>query len=560
MTRKRPKPVAAPAEASGLSLGEASGLLLAFAALALAVYWPALEGPFVSDDLHYVATNPFVQSLSLENLRQILDPRGEAGIFVVNYTPVHLLLHAVQWSLFGPSVVGYHVTNVSLHALGGVLLVAVFRASGIKPLAALLGGGLFLLHPVNVEAVAWISQLKTTSCFVLSVSALLAFPSWPAFATAFFFLALLAKPTASFVLPVAAVVVWVRLWRERPPVRHLVWLALWTAGFLLLAVVQLEVNRRGGTPDAGLSAAGLVRLRTVAVIALRYVVMSATSLGVSAFHEPDWWLSARDPRFLASIPVLGLALARGLFSFLRRREEAVYWVWAAAAFAPVSQIFPFLYPMADRYLYFILPGFLGAALLALQSLVMARAPSRLPPALRAAAPRIGLALGTTLCLLFALRSHARAELWRTPALLLVDAARNYPDGVSANLLRAKRAAREGDVDSAVSALRAARARGFTRFEQLENDPAYEPIRDDPRFRAVVSEMAAWWLAHYERLKDPTQLELRMRAVAHLARGEEAEAIRALEDALARGGPLDERIRGELNSLRHSAAGAQPDPN
>lgn len=559
MARKRPKAAVLSPKTLGLSLGEAAGLLLAFAALALAVYWPALEGPFVSDDLHYVATNPYVQSLTLENVRQILDPWGPASIFVVNYTPVHLLLHAVQWSLFGPSVVGYHVTNVLLHALGSVLLVAVFRASGVQPLAAILGGGLFLLHPANVEAVAWISQLKTTACFVLSLGALLAFPTWPVIATPLFFLALLAKPTASFLLPVSAVVVWLRLWREKPPVRHLVWLALWTAGFFLLAVAQIEVNRRSGTPDAGLTAAGLDRLRTAAAIALRYVVMSATSLGVSTFHEPERSLSATDPWFLASLPVLGLVSARGVWSLLRRREEAVYWVWAAASFGPVSQIFPFLYPMADRYLYFILPGFLGAALLALEALFTAQEPSRLSPVLRAAVPRVGLALGTALCIVFALRSHARAEIWRTPVLLLADSARNYPDGVAANLLRARRAVQEGDADRAVSALRAAQARGFNRFEQLQSDPGYDPIRGDPGFRALVREMAAWWIERSDRLQDPTQTELRVRALAHLARGEEAEAIRAFEAALARGGPIDDRIRAELNDLRRSTTMPQRDP-
>jgi hypothetical protein len=540
-----------PGQAAALPLGEAVWLFLAFAVVALGVYAPALQGPFVSDDLHYVATNPYVQALSFENVRQILDPWGPASVFVVNYTPVHLLLHAVQWSLFGPTVTGYHVTNVLLHALGSVLLVALFRASGVRRVGAILGGALFLLHPVNVEAVAWISQLKSSACFVLSAATLLAFPASPALATPLFFLALLAKPTASFLLPVAAVLVWVRLSRERTPVRHWVWLGLWTAGFLLLAVAQIEVNRRSGTPDAGLAAEGLARLRTVAAIALRYVVMSATSLGVSAFHEPERTIAASDPWFLAAIPTLALGAVRAFSSLRRRREEAVYWVWAAASFAPVSQIFPFLYPMADRYLYFILPGLLGAVLLALQDLL-----GTLSPRLRERAPRAGVALGAALCLVFGLRSHARAEIWRTPALLLVDAARNYPEGVAANLLRAKRAAQEGDAKRAVAALRAAQARGYNRFEQLQGDPAYDPIRSDPAFRALVRDVAAWWIARADRLENPTQLELRQRALAHLARGENADAVAWLKAALARGGPIDARIRGELEEVRRLGA-AQP---
>lgn len=528
-------------ERARLPLAEAASLCLVFAAVALTVYWPALSGPFVSDDLHYVETNPYIHALTLENVRQIFDPWGPASIFVVNYTPVHLLLHAVAWSLFGPAVFGHHLLNVLLHALGSVLLVAVFRASGVGRLAAIAGGALFLLHPVNVEAVAWISQLKTTSCFVLSLAALLALPSAPALATPLFFLALLAKPTAAFLLPVAAVLVWVRLWRERPPVRHLLWLGVWAAGFLILAIAQIEVNRRSGSPDAALVADGVARIRSVASIALRYLLMSATSLGVSAFHEPERSIPWTSPSFVTAVPVLALLAARAIWSAFRRREEAVYWMWAAASFAPVSQIFPFLYPMADRYLYFILPGLLGATLLALRDFF----PS-------ARSRRAGLVLAASLCLVFAVRSHARAEIWRSPALILADAARNYPDGVAANLLRAKRAAQEGDAERAVAALRAAQARGFNRFEQLDADPVYLPIRSDPRFRALVRDLAGWWLEHYDRIESPTQLELRVRAIAHLARGEQKQAIAALEAALARGGPIDDRIRSELAEVRRRA--------
>lgn len=522
--------------------------LLAFAAVALVVYAPALSGPFFSDDLHYVATNPYVHALTLENVRAILDPGSPASIFVVNYTPVHLLLHAVQWQAFGPAVTGHHVTNVLLHALGATLLVALFRTSGIGRLASVAGGALFLLHPVNVEAVAWISQLKTSACFVLSLATILVFPARPGLATPLFFLALLAKPTGAFLLPVCAVLAFVRLWRERPPVRHAIWLGVWAAGFAVLSVAQLEVNRRSGTPDVGLDAEGLARLPMVFSIALRYVVMSATSLGISAFHEPPKIVPFGDPVFLASLPVIAVGAARALWSLVRRREEAIYWTFAVASFAPISQFFPFLYPMADRYLYFILPGLVGVALLVLRDVADA-----LPPARRTLAQRAGLGLALGLALVFGVRSHDRARLFANPALLLGDAARNYPDGVSANLLRAKRAAQEGDAAATAAALRAAERRGWYRFEQLESDPSYDPVRSDPRFRAVVRDLAAWWIARTDGLAAPTQMELRVKAMAHRARGETAEAERALEAALARGGPIDDRIRAELAELRRGAS-------
>jgi hypothetical protein len=181
-----------------------------FALLSLALYAPALNGPFVSDDLHYVATNPYVHDPSPANLAAILDPLSPASVMVVNYAPVQMLGHALEWQVFGERTTGYHVVNVLLHALAAALLVRLFARAGLAPAAAVLGGLLFLVHPANVEAVAWVSQLKSPASLALSIAALLAHPRRPALAAALSALALLAKPTAAFALPVAALLDWTR--------------------------------------------------------------------------------------------------------------------------------------------------------------------------------------------------------------------------------------------------------------------------------------------------------------------------------------------------------------
>ena len=80
--------------------------------------------------------------------------------YVENYAPVHLLLHAFEWSLFGENVRGYHLVNLGVHALAALLLAIFFRRTGIPRNAALGAAAIFLVHPANVEAVAWISQLS----------------------------------------------------------------------------------------------------------------------------------------------------------------------------------------------------------------------------------------------------------------------------------------------------------------------------------------------------------------------------------------------------------------
>jgi len=506
--------------------------------MALLVYGPALEGPFLSDDIHYVAANPYVHDLNASNVWTILQPRGAATVAVVNYSPVQLLLHAAAWELFAERVTGHHVLNVVLHAAASTLLVPLLIASGVPLLAALLAGAFFLLHPANVEAVAWVSQLKSSSAMVLMLLALLAHPRRPGLGAALFALALLAKATAAVALPVAFLLEWSRTGRVRGR-----WLAIWIGVFAAYALIEFSAHQRAGAAAATLYETPLVLVRTVCALALRYLVMATTSWGASAFHEPAPAWSPLDPWWLASIPAIGLLCWRGFVALRGRREEAAWWIWALVSFGPISQVFPFLYPMADRYLYFILPGLLGGALLAGADLA-----ARLPAARRTASLRVAAAVGVAVCVSFAIRSHERAAVWRSPALLVAEAARNYPDGVSAHLLRAKLAARSGDAERAVQEIRGAMARGYNRYEQLLTDGAFAPIEHDPAFVGVIREIAAGWIESGSNWEEPTQMELRKLASAHVVRGERDRAVDLLRRALEVGGPLDGAIRADLGEL------------
>jgi hypothetical protein len=527
-----PAPVAR-AVPPALAPREVAGLAALFALLALAVYAPALSGPFLSDDLHYVATNPYVHSLTLENVRAILDPRSPATVFVVNYAPVHLLLHALTWQVAGEQTTAYHVINVLLHAIGSALLAAVFARAGIPRLAAAGAALVFLLHPANVEAVAWISQAKTPAAFALSMGALLAHPRRPVLGTVLFGLALLAKPTAAFALPVAAILDWTRDGRVRAAP-----LAAWALLLAGYAFAEFATHQRSGAAEA-ISDDPVVRMRTSFAIAARYVWMSATSFGVAAFHEPEP-SGVRDPVWMAGVLVIGAIAARSLVALYQRSAELAFWVWAGASFLPISQLFPFLYPMADRYLYFIMPGLMGGLLLALRA-PFARGPAWLPRAAGAATLALAVAFGA--------HAYERATLWSSPILLLNDSASHYPNGRTARLVEARRAAQRGDDEAALAALRRAWELGFNRYEQLQTDPAFTNLRTDPRMQALIREMAGWWVTHFAAKQDPTQIELRTLALAYLARGERDTALATLERARATPGPLAQQLAQDIADVK-----------
>jgi len=521
--------------------------LLVFAVVALLVYRDALDGPFVSDDIPYLTMNPHVQGLSRENVIAILDPWGPVVPLAANYSPLHMLLHAAEWHVFGSQVRGYHVVNVLLHAIVAWLLVLLLRRSRIPAAAAALGGALFLLHPANVEAVAWITQLKTTSAMALALGALLAHPRRPALGVLLFALALLAKPLAAFALPMAALLDWTRDGRMRWR-----WLALWVAAFAALAWVEADAFRNYSLQKSEpLDPDPLVWGRTMVALAMRYLVMAATSYGVSTFQELPRARSWLDPWWLAGVVSLALLGWRTLWALRHRREEAAYWVGAATSFLPICQLFPFNFSIADRYLYMILPGLLGGSLLAGVGVWVRAfgAVSGKPgaPGSRSRAALAGLAL--LILLIFGVLSAERAALWRSAGLLNADAASHHPDGRQAHLTRARAAARAGDLDGVAAGLRGATEAGYDFLHELLYEPLFAGARSHPGVEAVYRDLARTWIERVRQEENPNQSELNMLALAHEALGELGEAVRVLERAVELGGTETEMIRVHLARVR-----------
>jgi hypothetical protein len=523
--------------------------------LACWVYGPALHGDFISDDDHYVKSNPYIQDLSVDNVIAIWDPTSEVTLVVENYAPVHLMLHGIEWQLFGEDVLGYHLVNVALHALAAALLVLVYRRSGIGQGTAALGAAFFLLHPANVESVAWISQLKSSSALVLSLLAILAHPRRPALALALFTLALFAKPFSAFALIVVALFGWLRTgagapaeeagrpgdWRWR-------WLLAWVGVVLAFGIIEAAAFSQSAGSAPPLYADLGVRYRTIFSVALRYLLMTISGVGLSTFHEPPPVLSFLDPWLLASIAVLGLLGWRVVVCLRRRSEEAVYWLWAAISFAPLSGVVPLPYPMADRYLYFVLPGLIGAGLLAWPE-VADRVGARLGR-IWASRARSAVQIGVLLLLVhFTFASHARSAVFRSAEGLMADAERNYPQGVAANTRKASRAARRGDYEMAVRHLRAAQARGYNRLDDLLTDPSYGPMQGDPEFVRMKLEMADDWIARLGDNPQPSQVEARALAQAYIVKDDLGAALRVIEAAILVPGPITKALEGDADMLR-----------
>ena len=132
------------------------------------VYLPSLLNGLVWDDLLQIAANPRLQSLAAA--------RSYFGALEgPYYRPLVFVSYAVEHRLWGAGAFGAHVINLALHLLNTGLVVTLARRGGVAPAAALLGGAIFALHPLQSEAVAYVSgrtDLLMTSGALLSWLAL----------------------------------------------------------------------------------------------------------------------------------------------------------------------------------------------------------------------------------------------------------------------------------------------------------------------------------------------------------------------------------------------------
>jgi protein O-mannosyl-transferase len=183
------------------------------AALVAAVflaYQPAWQGGQLWDDDAHI-TRPELRSW--HGLYRIWFDVGAT----LQYYP---LVHSVFWvehRLWGDATLGYHLVNLVLHCCGALMVAAILRQLAIP--GAWLAAAIFALHPVQVESVAWITELKNTLSGVLYLGAAMLYfrfdqtrkTAWYFSALGLFVLALLTK-TVTGTLPGALLVIF---WWQR---------------------------------------------------------------------------------------------------------------------------------------------------------------------------------------------------------------------------------------------------------------------------------------------------------------------------------------------------------
>jgi tetratricopeptide (TPR) repeat protein len=404
-SREIPGPSQAAAAGAPAPRSFEPGHWLYFAALVtvvLLVYLPAWHGGFIWDDDAHV-TRPELRSW--HGLFRIWFDLGATQ----QYYP---LLHSAFWlqhRLWGDAVLGYHLVNILLHAAAAIMAALILRRLAIP--GAFLAAAVFALHPVQVESVAWITELKNTLSAVFYLGSMMAylqfdrmrqnvegkrdslFPvgcstldvrrSFPVYAMALglFVLGLLSK-TVTATLPGALLVIF---WWQRG---RLSWKkdALPLVPFFMLGaaagVFTAWVER---TMIGAEGAAYAIPFLERGLIAGRVIWFYLGKLFWPAeliFIYPRWQVSqAAAWQYL--FPAAALALGAALWA-LRRRSRAplaalLYFVGTLFPVLGFFNVFPFIYSfVADHFQYLASLGIITLASAGLATLLQRRGLWRRP--------------------------------------------------------------------------------------------------------------------------------------------------------------------------------------
>jgi tetratricopeptide (TPR) repeat protein len=141
-------------------------ICVCLAATIVVVYSPVCHFEFLNyDDDDYVTANAHVQSgLTLHGLAWAFTSN-----YAANWFPLTWLSHMLDWQLWGGRAGAHHRVNVFLHVVNALLLFGVLTRMTASPWRSALVAGLFALHPLHVESVAWVSERKDvlSTCFWL---------------------------------------------------------------------------------------------------------------------------------------------------------------------------------------------------------------------------------------------------------------------------------------------------------------------------------------------------------------------------------------------------------
>ena len=423
------------------------------AVLALVTYVLALRNGFAFDDVVLIPNDARVVNAQIKVL--LTTPYWNDAALSL-YRPLTSLTFALDWFVAQGSAVWFHFTNIVWH-MAASTLVYVFLSRYFSVAAALLGGAIFAVHPVHVEAVA---NIVGRGELMAATFVMLACVLWPLIQnraaraliiSVIYFLALSAKEGAAVLLALVVLIDFAEgewsfatlgayLRRRAPELLALV------AAFVLFMVIRTSVLGSVAPsrldPSLEVLNSGWHRILTA---------LQAWPLALKLFVFPSTLLADYGPQILLpianwnSLAVLGLTIVLvtvvgGLAALsANKRLAALGLLWYPIAILPVANfIFPIGVLLAERTLYLPSVAF-SIALAALFEFARSRSRSR-----------TAILVAVVVVVSLSVRSMVRVPAWTSTDAILTALIDDRPDAFRGQWHMARMARAKDDVEGALN--------------------------------------------------------------------------------------------------------------
>jgi tetratricopeptide (TPR) repeat protein len=272
---------------------------LVLVAITVAAFAPVVNAGYVWDDDLYVTGNPH-----LKNAAGLFDMWFRLGATTM-YAPAVFTTLWVEYQLWGLQPLGYHLVNLVFHVSCVLLLWAVLRRLEVK--GAWLAAALFGVHPVMVESVAWVVELKNVQSGFFGLLAFLAYLRFSpldgtpppevrtrrasyVLALLLFAVALLSKPVVVTLPPTILILIWWK--RGRVGKDDVLSVAPMLALGLAAALLAVHVEHHyGGATGAAWRLSALERILVAGRAVWFYAGKLAWPVNLLSVY-PRWQVSA----------------------------------------------------------------------------------------------------------------------------------------------------------------------------------------------------------------------------------------------------------------------------
>lgn len=332
----------------------------------LLVYGSSLGNGFVWDDEELIVNNSVVHDIA--RWRELFagstfNPGGGEKLAGLYYKPLMMTAFSALYAVFGSNPAAFHGFQVLIHIGNSILLFLIVQRFCRRQLIPLAASLLFLVHPINTEAVVYAADLQDVLSFFFGAAALLTVLSggrrWRGVLSGGLLLAsLLSKETGIVFAGLTLLAVLLFSRRLLLPFLAAGASSALVYGWLRFSLAGIFFQTHGLTPLSFMS----LPERLVHIPAIIFFYLKTLLWPADLTINQQWAITTVTPQNFwlpLAVDIVCLALVAGVGLFFTRRSYIFFLVWFAGGLGLHLQIFPLDLTVSDRWFYTPFAGLLG---------------------------------------------------------------------------------------------------------------------------------------------------------------------------------------------------------